>query len=225
MARGKGASDQRLLTPLRRRSPGCRGDRRRPPDEFQISHFIYDFTAAIARTQLRCNVFFYFVIPLSSKTPSFESFLGRCPARNALKSGCFSGEVPEKVKVTSHDSSGGTGRLWRSGSALGGSGGALGDLGRALGGSIYRKTPLWRRPKAAAFLLALNKVCPSSQHSTRLASQQSGCLGSQQGTCLASQQSRPSQSSPRASHPPEPPRADPDLHSLPGPPELSRDAF
>ena len=37
--------------------------------------------------------------------------------------------------------SGGSRRLWRSGSALGGSGGALGGPGRALGGSIYRKTP------------------------------------------------------------------------------------
>ena len=46
-----------------------------------------------------------------------------------------------KMSKTSHDSSGGPGRLWRSGSALGGSGGALGGLGRALGGSIYRKTP------------------------------------------------------------------------------------
>ncbi len=43
------------------------------PDEFQIAHFIYVFKAKIARTSLRCNVF-YFFIPLSSKTPIFESF-------------------------------------------------------------------------------------------------------------------------------------------------------
>ncbi len=43
----------------------------------------------------------------------------------------------KKLKKTSSDSSGGTGRLWRSGSALGGSGGALGWESSA---SIYRKT-------------------------------------------------------------------------------------
>ena len=105
MARGKGASDQRLLTPLRRRSPEIRGDRRRPPDEFQIAHFIYVFTAKIARTSLRCNVCFDFFIPLSSKTPTFESFFGRLPARKSLKSRCFCWEGYEKVKKTSRDSS------------------------------------------------------------------------------------------------------------------------
>jgi len=45
------------------------------------------------------------------------------PARNALKTRCFSWEVHEKVQKTSSDSSSGTGRLWRSGLALGGSGG------------------------------------------------------------------------------------------------------
>ncbi len=73
-------------------------------------------------TPVQC--FFDFFMDLSSKTPTFESFFGGLPARNALKSRCFSREVHEKVKKTSRDSSGGTGRLWRSGSALGGSGGA-----------------------------------------------------------------------------------------------------
>ncbi len=35
-------------------------------------------------------MFFDFLIPLSSKTPIFESFFGRWPARNALKTRCFS---------------------------------------------------------------------------------------------------------------------------------------
>ena len=58
MARGKGASDQRLLTPLpgrspetagdRRRSPEIPGDRRRSPDEFQkrrSCHYTRDLRA------------------------------------------------------------------------------------------------------------------------------------------------------------------------------------
>ncbi len=60
-------------------------------DEFQIAHFIYVFTANIAGTSLRRDVFFFnFFISLSSKTPSFESFFGRWPARNALKTRYFS---------------------------------------------------------------------------------------------------------------------------------------
>ena len=59
-------------------------------DEFQIAHFIYDFTANNYRASLRCNVFCYFFIPLSSKTPIFYGFFGRRPARNALKTRCFS---------------------------------------------------------------------------------------------------------------------------------------
>ena len=84
---------------------------------------------------MRC--FFDFFIPLPSKTPTFESISGKLLSRNALKSRCFRWEGYEKVKKTSSDSSGGTGRLWRSGSALGGSGGAQGGPGRALGGSGF----------------------------------------------------------------------------------------
>ncbi len=60
------------------------------PDQFQIVQIIYVFTTKVTRVTLRCNVFFYFFIPLSSKTPSFESFFGRLPARNALKTRCLS---------------------------------------------------------------------------------------------------------------------------------------
>ncbi len=49
--------------------------------------------------------FSYFFIPLSSKTPIFESFFGRWPVRNALKTRCFSWEGYQKVKKTSRDSS------------------------------------------------------------------------------------------------------------------------
>ncbi len=58
-------------------------------DEFQIVNFPSVFTAEVNRVTLRCNVFLLFM-DLSSKTPSFESFFGRLPARNALKSRCFS---------------------------------------------------------------------------------------------------------------------------------------
>ena len=81
------------------------------------------------RAKLRRDLFLVFFMDLSSKTPTFESFFGASPARNALKSRCFGREVHGKVDKTSHDSSGGAGRLWRSGSALGGSGGAPGGLG------------------------------------------------------------------------------------------------
>ncbi len=51
-------------------------------------------------------------------------------------------------KKTSSDSSGGTGRLWRSGSAPGGSGGALGGPGRALamGDSPMGDSPMGESP-------------------------------------------------------------------------------
>ena len=54
-------------------------------------------------TPVQC--FLYFFIPLSSKTPIFESLLGRWPARNALKTRCFSWEGYQKVEKTSCDSS------------------------------------------------------------------------------------------------------------------------
>ncbi len=56
---------------------------------------------------------------LSSKTHTFEIFFGILPARNALKSRCFSGEVHEKVKKKYHaiapaavGGCGGLGQLW-----------------------------------------------------------------------------------------------------------------
>ena len=110
-------------------------------DEFQIVQIIRAFTAKVARTSLQC-IFFYFFIPLSSKTPSFESFLEDCLPEMLSKLGVLAETSMKKSrKKTSQDSSGGTGRLWKSGSALGCSGGALGGPGRALGGSTYRKTP------------------------------------------------------------------------------------
>ena len=76
IARGKGGSEQRALTPLRR-------DPRESPGEFQIVQIHGAFTAKVTRVTLRCNVFVDLFIPLSSKTPSFDSFFGRLPARNA----------------------------------------------------------------------------------------------------------------------------------------------
>ncbi len=57
------------------------------------------------------------------------------------KVGVLAERPMRKLKKTSRDSSGGPGKLWRSGSALGGFGGALGGRGRALAGSKYRKSP------------------------------------------------------------------------------------
>ncbi len=51
------------------------GDRRRPPDEFQIVHFIRVFTANIARTSLQCNVFLTFSYPSHLKHIVLRSFL------------------------------------------------------------------------------------------------------------------------------------------------------
>ena len=109
--------------------------------------------------------FFDFFIPLSCKTPTFESFFGRLPARKALKSRCFSWEGYQKVKKTSGDSSDfkkpvflcsfwtflsqmlrgvSIQLLRRPAEAVDvrvSSGGALRGPGRARGGSIYRKTP------------------------------------------------------------------------------------
>ncbi len=59
-------------------------------DEFQIVYFPNAFTAKVTRVTLRCIFYFYLFIPLSSKTPIFDSFFGRWPAINALKTRCFS---------------------------------------------------------------------------------------------------------------------------------------
>ncbi len=73
---------------------------------------------------------------LSSKTPSFESFFGRLPARNALTTRCFSREVHEKVEQKHRaiapaalGGCGGLGQLWE----------ALAELWEALG-------ELWEAP-------------------------------------------------------------------------------
>ncbi len=86
----------------------------------------------VTRASLRRDVFVDFVIPLSTKTYGCETILGKSLSRNGLKSIGFRWECREKIKKTSRDSSGGTGRLWRAGSALGGPGGALGVSGEAL---------------------------------------------------------------------------------------------
>ena len=58
IARGKGGSEQRALTPLRR-------DPQESPGEFQMVQIHYAFTAKVTRVTLRCNVFlFVFHTPL-----------------------------------------------------------------------------------------------------------------------------------------------------------------
>ena len=62
--------------------------------------------------------FFDFFIPLSSKTPTFESISGKQLSRNALKSRCFRWEGYEKVKKhhaiapAALGGCGGLGQLW-----------------------------------------------------------------------------------------------------------------
>ena len=103
--------------------------------EFQIVQIICVFTAKVTRVTLRCNVFFYFFIPPHLKHLVLRAFLEDCLPEMFSKLGVLAETSMKKSTKTSRDSSGGPGRLWRSGSALGGSGGALGGRGRALGGS------------------------------------------------------------------------------------------
>ncbi len=66
-----GGSEQRLLTPDPADPADCSGS----ADEFQIAHFIYVFTAKIARTSLRCNVFLTFSYPSHLKHLLLRAFL------------------------------------------------------------------------------------------------------------------------------------------------------
>ena len=79
--------------------------------------------------------FFDFFRDVSCETIGFSTIFGQAPSRNGSKTYGLAWDVMKKVEKTSGDSSGGTGRLWRSGPALGGSGGALGGPGTALGAS------------------------------------------------------------------------------------------
>ncbi len=121
MARGKGASDQRLLTPLRRRSPDAGaipGDRRRPPDEFQIAHFIRVFTAKNARTSLRCNVFLTCSYPSHLKHLVLRAFLEDCLPEMLSKLGVLAERGIQKSKKhhaiapAALGGCGGLGQLW-----------------------------------------------------------------------------------------------------------------
>ena len=76
-------------------------------------HFHRVFTVTIFATwhftRCFCNrsyrvMFFDFLIPLSAKTPSFESISGRPSSKKALKTRCFRWEGYEKVKQTLHNS-------------------------------------------------------------------------------------------------------------------------
>ena len=98
------------------------------------------FTAKVTWATLRCNVFLTFSYPSHLKHLVLRAFWEDCLPEMLSKLGVLAERGMKKSTKTSRHSSGGPGRLWRSGSALGGSGGALGGPGRALGGSIYRKT-------------------------------------------------------------------------------------
>jgi len=66
-------------------------------------------------------LFFDFFMTAPYRTPTSETIVGRRPSNNALKKYGLALDVPTKVEKTLDDSSGGIGRLRRSGSALGGS--------------------------------------------------------------------------------------------------------
>ena len=103
MACGKGASDQRLLTPLLGRSPDAGVPETAEWIPNRVFYTCFHSKKCSDLTPVQC--FFDLFIPLSCKTPSFESFFGRRPARNALTTRCFSWEGYQKVKKTSRDSS------------------------------------------------------------------------------------------------------------------------
>ena len=73
--------------------------------------------------------FFDFFRDVSCETIGFSTIFGQAPSRNGSKTYGLAWDVMKKVEKTSGDSSGGTGRLWRSGPGLGGSGRALGGPG------------------------------------------------------------------------------------------------
>ncbi len=78
----KGGSEQQLMTPDPGESSGS-------GDEFQIVQIICFLQQKLLGPHSRA-MFFCFFHTLPSKTPIFESFFGRWPARKALKSRCFS---------------------------------------------------------------------------------------------------------------------------------------
>ena len=67
---------------------------------FTVNMFAtWHFTKCFLQSELSRDVFvFYFLIPLSAETPSFESISGRQSSKTTLKSRCFRWEVHEKVK-------------------------------------------------------------------------------------------------------------------------------
>ncbi len=69
---------------------------------------------------------FTFSYPSHLKHLVLRAFSEDCLPEMLSKLGVLAERSTKKSKTTSSDSSGGTGRLWRSGSALGGSGGARG---------------------------------------------------------------------------------------------------
>ena len=127
---------------------------------------------------LRCNVFFNLFMTAPSKTPTFESIFAAVGDYFEPQNLWFRVGRPSQSRKTSRDSSGGTGRLWRSGSALGGSGGALGGPGGALGGSGGALEELWEalyidklpiNRKAAVMLLVITTIrCSNSNLIIRL---------------------------------------------------------
>ncbi len=65
---------------------GIRGIREIVPN--RANYMCFCGNSGSGLTPMQCS-FFYFFIPLPPKTPSFESFFWRLPARNALKTVCF----------------------------------------------------------------------------------------------------------------------------------------
>ena len=67
-------------------------------DEFQITHFIYVFTAKVARTSLRCNVFLTFSYPSHLKHLLLRAFLEDCLPERLSKVGVLAERGIKKSK-------------------------------------------------------------------------------------------------------------------------------
>ena len=67
-------------------------------DEFKITHFIYVFTAIIARTSLLCNVFLTFSYPSHLKHLLFRAFLEDCLPERLSKVGVLAERGIKKSK-------------------------------------------------------------------------------------------------------------------------------
>ena len=90
----KGGSEPHFLTPL----PLDPLDRSRSADEFQIVQIMCVFTAKVARTSLRCNVFFTFAYPSHVQHLLLRAFWEDCLPERLSKVGVLAERGMKKSK-------------------------------------------------------------------------------------------------------------------------------